>query len=129
MKALILFFSILITAQVKCQNSISSNIEALKVFYLAKCISPVKKSIYYNAFNNTLEIDNWAFVPMDEVTVYYSEYENTTTKTKHNAFIDCNEGNCISADQFMSGVYVAFATKEDCYTFITLLAQVRKSIK
>lgn len=122
--------------------------QKVKEFYESHGVFPnLTPSLYYNKLNHTLDNECKLSIPFLKVSIEYKLWvqRNTTIPVGSNFVkfdcpcssdvVDLDICNCMQEQlengqiDKISGASFQFKTKDDCYTFISLLADLKASIK
>jgi len=114
-----------------CQiNNYDNLVSKLKLKYKNNVATSKPKDIFINKFNKSIEIEGHQ-VSVDSVKAIYF-FDNAAKSSYQNQVkFECNTGNCIIYDvknEKVSGLRIAFKTKQACYDFINILSEIRKSM-
>ena len=127
MKLLLIIFLALSFSISTAQTRADAAVKKVKDFYITKNAGLVKGTFYFNKSENIIEIIG-AQIPLFDVKCTYFYSDASYTSSTHMVQFDCSDGsNCIPPNS--SGFGIPFKTKDDCYTFINLIYELKKAIR
>lgn len=125
-----LFIILIFISSLNCysQSKVDVAFQKVKVYLMTYEVNPapITHTYHYNKFDRTLDLDNMS-IPILYVKVKY-EYDDSFG---HLVWFRCPEDSkcIIGSDRSEFSLGVAFKTKEQCYTFIDLLADLKDAIE
>ncbi|PWK29246.1 hypothetical protein LV89_00086 [Arcicella aurantiaca] len=105
------------------QSNFENTYKKVKSFYITNAVGQKHSTFFVNKADNIIEIADYQ-IPIFEVKCEYERSE----RGYHWVEFNCFTGNCIyrnKSDKPLSGFGIKFKSKEDCYTFINLISDLK----
>ena len=111
------------------QSNFEQSYKKAKSFFATNGFNKKYSTFFVNKVNSTIEISN-VKIPIFEVKCEYG-HEKSKYGEGHYVRFNCHNGNCIDwniRNEFSTGIGIPFKNKEDCYTFINLISDLKDSM-